>query len=338
MNTIWLAFITGLTTGGISCFAVQGGLLASAVSETKGEIKPTLKDHSAAMGTFLLAKLISHILLGLVLGAIGSSLVLSPRILGTVQIIAGLYMLATAARLANLHPIFRYIVISPPRWAYKLLKNTSVKPTVFSPLILGFLTILMPCGITQAMMVYAIASGNALTGAGIMAAYVIGTSPVFFALGAAVVGLLTNKWFTLVAAVIVGVMGIASINGGLVLQGSIYTLQNFYKAATITEKADGGLQRADAVIKDGYQEVTIVVRSNGYESDTKTLKVGVPVHLKLTSQNVNSCARAFVISDYNISKILPSDGDAEIVFTPTRTGRLAFSCSMGMYTGEFEVE
>ena len=26
MYTIWLAFLTGLTTGGLSCLAVQGGL------------------------------------------------------------------------------------------------------------------------------------------------------------------------------------------------------------------------------------------------------------------------------------------------------------------------
>ena len=31
MNQIFVAFITGLTTGGLSCLAVQGGLLASSL-------------------------------------------------------------------------------------------------------------------------------------------------------------------------------------------------------------------------------------------------------------------------------------------------------------------
>jgi hypothetical protein len=39
MNNIWFAFITGLTAGGISCLAVQGGLLASALSNLPVEKK-----------------------------------------------------------------------------------------------------------------------------------------------------------------------------------------------------------------------------------------------------------------------------------------------------------
>jgi hypothetical protein len=31
MNQIIVAFVTGLTTGGLSCLAVQGGLLASSL-------------------------------------------------------------------------------------------------------------------------------------------------------------------------------------------------------------------------------------------------------------------------------------------------------------------
>jgi sulfite exporter TauE/SafE len=339
MYTIWLAFITGLTTGGVSCFAVQGGLLASAVSE-KSNPGPTgaLKEHASAVGTFLIAKFISYVVLGLILGAIGSTFILSPKLLGIVQIVAGLYMLATAARLANLHPIFRYTVISPPRWTYRLLKQTSVKPTVFAPFLLGFFTILMPCGITQAMMVYAIASGHALTGAGIMGAFVIGTSPVFFAMGAAIVGLLTNRWFTYVVAVLVAIMGLTSINGGLVLRGSLYTFQNFYKAAMTPIGASTAVNNLGAVNQNGEQVVNLTVTNHGYTSDVQTLKVGVPVRLKINSNNVTSCARAFVIPDFNISKVLPSDGVTELTFTPTKTGRLTYSCSMGMYTGEFQVE
>jgi hypothetical protein len=33
MEQILLAFVTGLTTGGLSCLAVQGGLLASSLAQ-----------------------------------------------------------------------------------------------------------------------------------------------------------------------------------------------------------------------------------------------------------------------------------------------------------------
>jgi uncharacterized protein len=338
MHNIWLAFITGLTTGGVSCFAIQGGLLASAISgEKTQEIKSNLKEHTQAVGIFLGAKLLAYVLLGLILGAIGSALILTPRVLGLMQVFAGLYMLATAARLANLHPIFRYTVINPPRWAYTLLKKTSLSQSFFAPFILGFLTILMPCGITQAMMVYAVASGNPWVGAEIMGAFVLGTSPVFFILGEAVAGLLTNKLFTYVAATLVAVMGIISINGGLVIRGSIYTLGNFYKAAfsSANQISDNN---ANAVVNEkGEQTVHLTVTNSGYSADVNTLKANVPVRLKITSRDVSSCARAFVIPEFNISKVLPANGEDEIVFTPTKTGRLTYSCSMGMYTGEFIV-
>ena len=40
MQPMWLAFLTGLATGGLSCLAVQGGLLASSIAsstQTVGE-------------------------------------------------------------------------------------------------------------------------------------------------------------------------------------------------------------------------------------------------------------------------------------------------------------
>ena len=40
-----------------------------------------------------------------------------------------------------------------------------------------------------------------------------------------------------------------------------------------------------------------------------------------------------MIPSLGISKLLPENGLENISFTPTATGRITFSCSMGMYTG-----
>jgi len=109
MNQVWLAFITGLTTGGISCFAVQGGLLASSLTNQKKENQKIL------ILTFLTSKLIAYSLLGILLGILGSSLVISPKLQGWMQILAGLFMLITVGRLLDLHPVFRRFVITPPK-------------------------------------------------------------------------------------------------------------------------------------------------------------------------------------------------------------------------------
>jgi uncharacterized protein len=346
MQSVWFAFLTGLTTGGLSCLAIQGGLLASSIAsihregDTEGESRqpPSFASNWRYVGMFLVAKLAAYTVLGYFLGLLGSTLTLSPKVLGGVQIMVGLFMLATAARLLDLHPVFRYFVIQPPRWVYRMLKNKSRDASLFAPAILGVLTILMPCGITQATMAVAIASGKPLMGAAIMFAFVLGTSPIFFALGASIVELLQRKAFVYVAAFVVFIFAVLSINGGLGLQGSFYTIGNLYKAATMNpDSLAGGSTHSAAIDTQGVQQVTINVASNGYTASAQTLRKNVPVQLTLKTNNTGGCARAFTIPDLNISKILPESGTETIEFTPKKEGRLAYACSMGMYTGSFTV-
>ncbi|MBI4066429.1 sulfite exporter TauE/SafE family protein [Candidatus Gottesmanbacteria bacterium] len=269
MQTIWLAFLTGLTTGGISCLAVQGGLLAS--SSAQGQ-----RVGYRHVGMFLLAKLVGYILIGFFLGAIGSTLLLSPKIFGFVQIAAGLFMLATAARIAQLHPVFRYAVIQPPRWAYRFLRRISRDDSSFAPATLGFFTILMPCGVTQATMAVAVVSGSPLLGGAIMGAFVLGTSPIFFFLGAAVITLLKRKSFAYAAASVVAAFAFLSINGGISLTGSIYTLGNIVKAATID---------IDELIVFGGRDVTIGPDGRQYVA----IDVALPATLPRRRSSSGAC-------------------------------------------------
>ncbi len=337
MNSLGLAFVTGLTTGGISCLAVQGGLLASSVAQKQEDQLATSPSRSwLAVAMFLVAKIAAYTILGFFLGLLGSFFVISLKLQAWLQILVGLFMLVTAARILDIHPIFRYFVIQPPKWVYKLLKNQTRGQSLFAPAMLGFFTVLMPCGVTQAMMVVAVASGNPLLGAAIMFAFTLGTSPVFLALGVAAAELLKRKFFAYVAASVIVYFGILSINGGVALTGSPYTFQNFYKAATSsTPTAQAG--QVAGVTSNGTQQATIYVATGGYTSPVKKLKVGVPVELSLITNQVRSCAKSFVIPSLGVSKILPETGTEVLTFTPTQTGKLAYTCGMGMYTGSFEV-
>lgn len=338
MNLLWVAFLTGLTTGGISCVAVQGGLLASSIASVQRNDAPeSMAGRWRYVGAFLIAKLLGYILLGYFLGLLGASLFLTPKIMGALQIAAGIFMFWAAARILDIHPIFRYGVIQPPRWVYRLLKNQTKNATLFGPALLGFLTVLMPCGVTQATMAMAVASGNPWLGAGIMGAFVLGTSPIFFALGASVAGLLQRKAFSYAAAAVVVIFAIMSINGGMALRGSFYTLQNIWRAAAASPDELAGLGGEAVGVTDGKQKVTIHVRSDGYRTSVSTLKAGVPVQLALVTNNTQGCSRAFTIPELNISQTLPATGTELVEFTPKKTGRLAYSCGMGMYTGSFTV-
>ncbi len=331
MNIIWLAFITGLTTGGVSCFAVQGGLLASAVVNQKNASVKTTSIF------FLAGKLFSHILLGVALGFLGSSLLITPKLQGYMQILAGVFMLFTFAKLFDLHPIFRKFTLSPPKAFFRIVRTQKDSEKIFAPFLLGFLTFLIPCGVTQAMMLLAIASGNPITAGLILGSFTLGTSPLFLTLGIASEKLLKNKYFKYAAYLAIFVLAVISINTGQILRGSIHTIQNYWLAATGKIDINKAYAQIASVSAKGVQEVEIDVSSRGYQTNVKTLKAGIPVKLKLATNNTIGCTLVFTIPEYNISKILPQTGETTIEFTPTKKGRLTYTCSMGMHSGWFDV-
>jgi len=327
MNQILLAFVTGLTTGGLSCFAVQGGLLAGILAEQKKE------ETKKTLFLFLTSKFISHLLLGGLLGLLGSALVITSNIQGLMQIISGLFILLMALKIADLHPVFRNFSITPPKFILRFIRNEARSQSFFAPILVGFLTVLIPCGTTQAMILLSVASGNFWYGSMILGAFVLGTTPIFFILGVASEKILSFKPLRIFAVLTMFYLALTAINSGQILRNSIHTYQN-YKAVLFSNTTKNGNQ-ADQV--NGKQLVTINVNNSGYTTDTKTLKIGVPVRLTVVSKNVQSCARSFVIPSLNISKLLPSTGTEIIEFIPSELGILTFSCSMGMYTGSFNI-
>lgn len=320
-TNLLLIFLTGLTTGGLSCVLVQGGLLASIISNKKdNQVLP--------LTNFLIAKLVAHIFLGALLGSLGSTVRLSPIAQGWFQIAISVYLFGVAMSLLDVHPFFRHFIITTPRFLGRLVKNQSKSETWFAPILLGLFTVFIPCGVTQAMEVIALGTGNPLYGAAIMGAFVLGTSPTFFILGFLYEKLSSalNTKFYILATSLLLIMSLITLNGGLGLVGSIYTFQNFLEVS-----------KTDAVVNNNLQEVTINVYSNGYTPNSINLKKNVSTKLTLKSQNVQGCARAFTIPKMGISKVLPDNGTEIINFVPLNSGPLVFSCSMGMYTGTFNV-
>jgi uncharacterized protein len=329
-------FLTGLTTGGLTCLAIQGGLLTSVIAQKENNLAKNNK--YVPIASFLAGKIIIHTLLGFLLGLLGQSLTLSPITRGWIQIAIGIYLLGIAGNLLNLHPFFRYFVIKPPKFLARLAKNESQSQSLFAPFLLGLSTVFLPCAVTQATEVIAIGTGNPLYGAAVMFAFVLGTSPTFL-----LFGFLLNsgakafqKYFPKIAAIALAGMSVYSINNGIGLTGSVYTFQNFYRVAT-QPSVLSATDNSDIKIQNGIQTALINVNNSGYAPQVISLKLDVPVRLTLKTNNVQSCSRSFTIPALNIQKLLPVTGETIIEFTPNKLGALAFSCSMGMYTGRFNI-
>src|SRR3989344_8205725 len=176
-------FMTGLLAGGLSCMAVQGGLLAATVAQQEQKrLEEGLKKKGNAMPIllFLDAKILAYTLLGLLLGWFGSFLTISLQVQVVLFLFVGIFMLGTALNILNVHPIFRYFLIQPPHFLTRFIRKQSKKSDALTPAFLGALTVFIPCGTTQAMMALAIATGNPFLGALTMFIFTLGTSPVFF--------------------------------------------------------------------------------------------------------------------------------------------------------------
>lgn len=321
---LWAIFLTGLITGGLTCIAVQGGLLAASIAQN-----PTASRPSFPVLSFLTAKLVAYTVLGFLLGAFGSFFQLSLTAKVIMQFFVVFFMLGTAGNLLNLHPIFRYFVISPPRFLTKLIRNQTKSKDFFAPALLGAFTIFIPCGTTQAMMVLAIGSGNPLFGAAIMAAFILGTSPVFFILGylATRLGEAMQKQFYRLAAALLIILALYSLDGALALSGAP-TLSGLGKNifCTVTICSDISVQAT-----------TINFTNSGYTPNDIILKAGAPITLHLTNQNGAGCIQAFNIPKLSIQKIVRVGQTADIQFTAPESGsEIAFMCSMGMYRGRLK--
>lgn len=334
---LWVIFLTGLTVGGLTCLAVQGGLLASIIAGKKHTIFSTL--------AFLAAKLFSYTILGFILGAFGGALNISPNVQLIMQFIAGVYMVIIALNLLNIHPIFRYAIIQPPRFLTRVVRNQSKSKELFAPAFLGAMTIFIPCGTTLAMEALAISSANAILGASVMAAFILGTMPLFFGVGfiTTVLGDTFKEKFLKFAAFAVLYLGITSINGALVASGSPITLQSLAENSPIQIDFSGSQgtlnNQSNPFVKTigGFQQADITVRPNGYSPNYFQVKAGLPVKLNLITTEGLGCTSVFKIPSLGITKALQKDSIESVEFTPTTLGKIAFTCSMGMYRGIIEV-
>ncbi len=345
-------FLTGLTTGGLSCLAMQGGLLASVIANQKeAELERQNKNTTAGsfdqldwlpVGLFLITKIVAHTVLGFLLGWLGSQIELSLTVRLVFQGIAAVFMLATAANLLELHPIFRYVVFQPPKFLQRLVRNSTKSKALYTPAILGLTTIFIPCGVTQAMEVLAITSGSAVVGALIMFFFVLGTSPIF-----AVVGVATAKLsetfkrnFAKIAATILVFLGLSSINGILTVLNSPLTFATITRPVTyfFSEERFAAARNNSAIkVVAGVQQILIEIKPNGYSPNRVQVKAGVPVQLTLQTKDTYSCASSFVLKAFNIRMQLGPTDTQIATFTPTQKGTYPFTCSMGMYTGVLEV-
>jgi len=300
--------------------AVQGGLLASAIGDARetGEKKQVFP-----IALFLITKVMAYTLLGFLLGLLGERISFSISARALFVGAAGLFMIGTGLHFLKVHPIFRYFVLRLPRRLERLAHKSSNLEHSFAPAVLGLATVFLPCGVTQAMMVASASSASPFLGSGILFFYTLGTMPIFFVMGylSSVLSGRTQYIFNKVVGLLVLALGVYSLYTASVLldlRSSDAKIENFSSVSSANPTVE--------IIPEGYSPSRLVLPAN------------TDITLTLENKNSYSCAQSFLVPKFGLEAFVPPGSREVLSFNSGPAGVINFSCSMGMYRGQFIVK
>jgi len=274
-----------------------------------------------------LGRVISYTVVGFIVGALGSVINFSSTAQGVLKLLAGVFMVIMGVNMLGIFPWLRNLTPRMPKVFARKIDSEKSKSN--SPLIVGLLNGLMPCGPLQAMQIYALSTGNPFAGALSMLLFSLGTVPLMFGLGA-LSSVLSKKFTRKVAmagAVLVVVLGLSMFTQGWGLSG--------LSLGSIIPRAAAS-QTVDSTVTDGVQVVKSELSSGKYPAIT--VQAGIPVKwiINAPEGSINGCNNRMLIPEYDIEHEFKT-GENIIEFTPTKAGTFSYSCWMGMIRSTISV-
>ncbi len=323
--TYGVAFLIGVVASMSTCLAVVGAVVVSfaAKFESKGSfyeanVKPHILFHAGRMLTFFI--------LGGLLGYIGSWFSLSGSFMGWFTVIIAIILGWLGLQILGFAPSLTSVGIHMPKGIMKFWNKMKNSDHPLAPMFLGGTTFFLPCGFTQSMQLFAVASGSVLVGGLTMLFFALGTAPILLGIGIA-----TTRFKNMRSVIFMNAIGI------VVMIFAFYTLSSGLAVAGINLDFAGKANATQAVTQDNIQVVNMTVDLKGYTPSVIKIKKGVPVRWVINAKQISGCTNAIIIPDMDIEKKLVK-GQNIVEFTPEFSQTLGFSCWMGMVRGQFIVE
>jgi sulfite exporter TauE/SafE/copper chaperone CopZ/plastocyanin domain-containing protein len=325
-----MLFVIGVLTS-VHCIAMCGGIcLSQCVPKNHAQdYKPSWMETMRPSLLYNFGRVISYTVIGAIVGGIGSVVSFSGAMKGLVQLVAGVFMVIMGLNMLNIFPGLRKL---NPRMPKVFAKMIYAKRQSNSPLYIGILNGLMPCGPLQAMQLYALSTGSPVKGAIAMFLFSVGTFPLMFLFGA--LGSFMNKKFSkklmTVSAVLVVVLGMFMFGNGVSLSG--ISVPSLPIAANQAQAGTGNIAQLEGEI----QVITTGLSSGRYEPIV--VQKGIPVKWIIQAQDgeINGCNNSIVVPKLGLKKDL-AIGDNVIEFTPEESGVIPYSCWMGMIRSKITV-
>lgn len=334
--TLGISFLIGVAASFSSCLAVVGGIVIAFSEKYKsGSDGNFFRSVFLPNARFHVGRIATFFILGGLLGLIGGKINLGGNFVSAYAIIIAVVMGWLGLSILGLAPsISRWGIKTPKfllRWWGKL-EGTERKS---APYLLGGITFFLPCGFTQSMQIFALASGGFWTGALVLAVFALGTMPALLALG---VGVSWGKYrkfavFQKAAGVLVLIFAVYILNSGLSLLGTKGNVAGNLPIA----KEEIGNNASNSLAGETDQKIEMKITSRGFEPNILRVKNGIPVRFSINGDGATGCTNKIVIPDLGIEENI-KEGENIIEFTPRKVGPIAFSCWMGMVRGKIIVE
>ncbi|MBU1934769.1 sulfite exporter TauE/SafE family protein, partial [Patescibacteria group bacterium] len=225
---VFIAILLGVVASLSTCLALTGGIVMSFGSMV--HIHEGRKNHFIARAIphiyFHIGRVGGFMLLGGLLGLIGSKINYSLSFTGYLTILIAFVMLYIGLQILGIVPNISKLGFHLPKFLSRRIHDIDGNGNHFAPIVIGVLTFFLPCGFTQSMQLAAVVSGNFVTGALIMGAFALGTVPVLLSVGIGSTYAKKEKaaFFNRIIGVIIIFFSLHSFNSGLVLAGSSVTI------------------------------------------------------------------------------------------------------------------
>lgn len=344
MNLFLPMLGVGLVTS-IHCVAMCGPLVLTYA--VKGAEEGTwlrrMLPHLAYQG----AKILSYVLVGLALGALGSLFDFG-GLRGWVTVFAGIFMVLLGLQMTGKFPALRRLSFRPPKALMNALGSLRKKAnadeasgqvSLATPLTFGLLTGLMPCGPLQSAQIAAAGTGSALSGGLAMLGFGLGTAPLMLGFGA-VSGALSLKFkqrMMVVAAVFIAILGLVMLNRGLMLVGSPVTAQSIRQMVVGSPAVQPGAEPQYAVDADGVAVVEIAIENVRFVPQVVSIPADRPVRLVVDRREDNSCSDQLAVPQLGVLVDLKPFATTTVDLPATKAGTYTLTCGMGMMSGSLVV-
>ncbi|MDR1077917.1 MAG: sulfite exporter TauE/SafE family protein [Propionibacteriaceae bacterium] len=331
-----MVFVLGVAASLSTCMALTGGLVIS-LSARYGAAHPeaTIRQRVMPQLWFNLGRLVGFSLLGAGLGWVGQLFRLTAGLTSWLMLAAAVVMGLLGLSLSGASPRLGLNTLRlPGRLGQALTERGEAgqdRPySDWRAAGWGAASFFLPCGFTQAVQVYAAATGQPLQAGLVMGLFALGTAPGLLSAGALAAlarGRTAQRVYRLLGVV---VLAFAVLNGSNAVAALLPT------GFDASSPADAGLS-ANVTVQDGYQVVSTEQNFNGYSPQRTTIYAGTPVRWQIESTSLG-CASALDLRPFGLNRLVLQPGQTSTVeFTIDQPGDIAYTCSMGMYRAWFHV-